>query len=111
MCTLTSFMIHDSPGFIKIHVYSIRFNHRLSNNKPYLFIYLLLLSLWIQLIYDGLPKGIQCTIHKSGEQHRKFNSQFNSPMKPKPDSTQYNPTKNKIQLIDDVFNLAKVYWY
>ena len=28
----------------------------------------------IQLIYDELQKGIQLTIHKSGEQHRRFNS-------------------------------------
>ena len=56
MCTLTSFMIHDSLGFTKIHVDSI------------------------QLIYDELPNGIKIMIHKSGEQHRRFNSQFNSPM-------------------------------
>ena len=34
----------------------------------------------IQLIYDELQKGIQLTIQISGEQHRRFNLQFNSPM-------------------------------
>ena len=34
----------------------------------------------IQLIYDEPQNRIQLTIHNSGEQHRRFNSQFNSPM-------------------------------
>ena len=31
----------------------------------------------IQVIYDKLPIGIRLAIHKCGEQHRRFNSQFN----------------------------------
>ena len=65
----------------------------------------------IQLIYDELPKRLQVTIHKSGEQHRRFNSQFNSPMIA---YTRFNSipfNKNKTQrLIYDMFNLAKFNW-
>ena len=88
MCTLTSFTI---SWFTLIHLNPCRYNS-------------------IQLIYDELCKGIKITIHKSREQHRRFNSQFNSPMiaDTRFNSIPFNEKHDSTHLW--CFNFAKFYF-
>ena len=80
------FMIHlDSP---KIHVDTIQFN-----------------SFMI-----SFQKGFNSRFTKAESSTEGSTHNSTHLWLPTPDSTQYNSTKNKIQLIYDVFNLAKFYW-
>ena len=74
MCTLTSFMIHDSLGFTKIRVDSIQLNSFMMS----------------------FQKGFNSRFTKAESSTEGSTHNSTHLWLPTPDSTQYNSTKNKI---------------
>ena len=83
MCTLTSFMIHDSLRFTKIHVDMIQYN-----------------SFMMSFV-----KGLKSRFTKAESSTEGSTHNSTHLRQPTPDSTQYLSTKTTIQLIYDVSTL------